>query len=102
MYIAFATPLRSNYAFSQVTKDCWNYLDGFESFNINFPSMRQWWGTLKIAGKTIKMESIEQDVFVEGVKLTFDQALNMREYIKKNFLPAPPLAAFNGRGEPNY
>lgn len=100
--MAFGTPLRSNYAFSQLTKDCWRFDEGFESFTINFPSMRQWSGTLKIAGKTIKMESIDQDVFVEGVKLTFDERLYMRDYVKKNFLPPPPLPAFNRKGEPNY
>jgi hypothetical protein len=100
MYKAFGTPLRSNYSFSQVTKDCWQFDDGFESLSVNYPSLRQWWGTLKIAGKTIKMEGIDQDVIVEGVKLTFAQRLNLLDYIKKNLLPAKKSnAVYNGRGE---
>jgi hypothetical protein len=46
------------------------------------------------------MEGIDQDVIVEGVKLTFAQRLNLLDYIKKNLLPAKKSnAVYNGRGE---
>ena len=100
--MAFGTPLRTNYGFSQLTKDCWRYGEGFESIDLQTPTMREWSAVLRIAGKVINFHSIEQEVFCEGVKLEFSDRLNLRDYIRKNFLPPSPLPAFNGRGEPNY
>lgn len=101
-YFAFGTPLRSNYSFSQIRKDCWQYDEGFKSIHLQTPTLTEWSAILRIAGKTINLHSIDQEVFVEGVRLNFSDRLDLRGYIRKNFLPARPLAAFNGNGQPNY
>lgn len=89
MYQVFATPLRSNYCFSQIREGDWKYEDRFESLKVVTPSMNQWWAWLKINGKTIKLENVNQEVWVDGVKLTFDQMLHVRDYIRKTYFPRP-------------
>lgn len=87
MYQVFATPLRSNYSYQQIRKDDWKYEDKFESLKVVTPSMNQWWAWLKINGKTIALENVDQDVWVDGVKLTFAQMINLRKYIRETYFP---------------
>jgi hypothetical protein len=98
MYQVFATPLRSNYAFSQIAKDRWDHQDGFKSIHVNTPTMDTWDAVLFIADKQIKIHSVGQQVFVEGVKLAFEEMLNLRQYIRKNFL-TQRAPTYNGKGE---
>ena len=95
MHTAISTPLRSNYSFQQIQQQEWNHDDKFESLKVVTPSMRQWWAWLKINGKTIALESVDQDVLVDGVKLSFAQMLNLRDYIRKTYFPRPATPVYS-------
>lgn len=99
MYQVIASPLRSNYCYQQIRKNDWKYDDKFESLNLVTPSMNEWTAVLKINGKTIALENVDQDVWVDGIKLSFAQTLNVRDYIRKTYFPRPSRAVYNGKGE---
>jgi hypothetical protein len=97
MYQIIASPLRSNYSYQQIRKDEWKYEDKFQSLALITPSMTEWSASLKINGKTIALENVDQDVWVDGVKLTFAQMINVRKYIRETYFPrsnAPVYSIF--------
>lgn len=103
----YGTPLRPNYSFSQIKDDAWKGDSRFHGFSVNFPDKQSWQGTLKFSGKTIDLEGKGQDVYVDGKKLSFNERINLKDYIIKHYADGPDRSdkfsgspAFTGSGTP--
>lgn len=83
--VGYGTELRPNYSFSQIKEDSWRGDPRFQGVNIKFPDKQSWEALLKFNGKTINLEGKSQDVYVDGNKLSFEERINLRDYIIKNY-----------------
>lgn len=103
------TRIRPNNSFSHINdKGDWDR-DGdgrFQGIKLNTSEFDNWSAQLKYANQIINIESEGQEVWVDGHQLTFEERLDLRRYIRKNYKDNmknpyeinPP--AFNGKGEP--
>lgn len=83
--VGFGTELRPNYSFSQIKEDSWRGDKRFQGVDIKFPDKQSWEAHLKFNGKEIHLEGKGQEVFVDGKQLSFDERINLRNYIIKHY-----------------